>query len=84
MSDPAHARCVVHAVQQGRTRRGEFTANLMASTASLLSNFAQAHSHTPPTSNWSATIWQLQGDIADNDVASAVFTDEEGSVGLDF
>ena len=84
MSDPAHARCVVHAVQQGRTSRGEFTSNLTAPTASLLSNSTHARAHTPPTSNWSATIWQSQDNNTNDDVESAVFTHEEGSVGPDF
>ena len=41
-------------------------------------------SGTNTTSNRSATIRQLQDDNTDDDVGSAVFTDEEGSVGPDF
>ena len=84
MSDPAHARRIVNAVQQGHTSRGGSTTNSTASTASLLLNSMQARARTPPTSNWTATVRQLQDDNTDNDVGSAVFTDEEGSIGPDF
>ena len=84
MSDPARAHRIVNAVQQGCTSRGGSTTNSTASTSSLLSNSTQARACTPPTSNRSATIWQLQDDNTDNDVGSDVFTDEEGSVGPDF
>ena len=84
MSDPVRARCIVNAVQQGCTSRGGSTTNLTASTASLLSHSVQACACTPPMSNWSATVQQLQDNSTNNDVESAVFTDEEGSIGLDF
>ena len=42
MSDPARACCVVNVVQQGCTSRGGSTMNSKASTASFLSNSAQA------------------------------------------
>ena len=84
MSDPARARRIVNAVQQGRTSRGGSTTYSTASTSSLSSNSMQARARTPPTSNRSATIRQLQDDNTDDDVGSAVFTDEEGSVGPDF
>ena len=84
MSDPAHSRCIVNAVQQGHTRRRGSATNFTASTASLLLNSAQARARAPPTSNRSATTQQLQDDNTNDDIASAVFTDEEGSVGPDF
>ena len=52
--------------------------NSTASTSSLSSNSTQARARTPPTSNRSATIRQLQDDNTDDDVGSAVFTDEIG------
>ena len=84
MSSPVRALCIVNAVQQRHMRRGGSTANSTALTASLSSNSVQACACTPPTSNWFATIWQLQDNNTGNDVESAVFTDEEGSIGPDF
>ena len=84
MSDPVRARHIVNAPQQECTSRRGFTTNLMALTASLTSNSVQVCASTPPTSNQSATIQQLQDDNTNNDVDSALFTDEEGSVGPDF
>ena len=84
MSDPTHAHHIVNAVQQGHTSRGGSTTNLTASTTSFLSNSMWARARTPPTSNQSATVWQLQDDNTNNDVESAVFTDDEGSVDPDF
>ena len=84
MSDPACVRHIVNAVQQGRTSRGGSTTNLMASTTSFSSNSMQARACTPPTSNRSATMRQLQDNNTNNNVESAVFTDEEGSIGPDF
>ena len=84
MSDPARAHRTVNAVQQGRMSRGGSTTNLTASTASFPSNSPQARAHTPLTSNWSATMRQLQDNNANDNIESAVFTDEEGSIGPDF
>ena len=84
MSDPVHAHRIVDAMQQGCTTRGGSTTNSMASTASLTLNSMQACSRAPPTSNGSATIWQLQDDNANNYIDSAIFTDEEGSVDPDY
>ena len=84
MSDPARAHCIVNAIQQGCTSRGGSTTNLMVLTSSLTLTYVQARAHTPPMSNWSATIWQTQDNDTNYDVGLALFTDEEGSIGEDF
>ena len=73
MSDPVCARCLNNAIEQGHTSRGRRTANLTP-PQTLFS--LQARACTPPTFNWSAAMRQ-----SNNDTGSALFTDEENSIG---
>ena len=80
MSDPARLHRIVNAAQWGHTSRGGSTANSTTSATSL-PNSAQAPGRAPPTSNRSATTRQSHDDNTNDNVASAIFTDEKGSDG---
>ena len=78
LSDPAKAKRLLSIIEQRHSSRG---GPISASVPSTTPSPSQSRARTPPTSNRSATIRQLQADDTDEDVASATFTDEEGSVG---
>ena len=77
LDDPTKARRLLTAIEAGHSSRGGSTQT--STTSSLSSSLSSSRARTPPTSNRSTLVRQLQADDTDDDGTASIGTDDDAS-----